>query len=242
MGLAKRAGLSASFLIALVICLAISMARPSQAALVVDLQNGAYVIADNGAFDSDPAIGSIINSTVVAGFGVSITVATSNSPGNPSAGILQVTSLNVQNLNANASTLMVRVSDTNFVLPGVPFGPMDLQSSVGGTFTLAPVGDMVSFQSFADPANLQPATTVLTPAQLFIKSNPGLTSESFNNTNNTAWSRGAGAYSLTNITTVVLSPNAQMNVAGTTLATAVPEPGTIAILGLAMPLLLFRRR
>lgn len=242
MGLAKRVGASKSFSIALMLFAALGFVQPSIAALVVDLQNGAVVISDNGALDSDPTVGSIINSTIVAGFGVSITVATSNSPGTPAAGILQVTSLGVQNLNASVGTLLVRVSDTNFTLPGGPLSAMNLESSVGGTFTLSPVGDLVNFQSFADPANLQPATAVLTPAQLFIKSAPGLTTESFNSTNNVGWSRGAGAYSLTNITTIMLSPGGQMNVSGTTVATAVPEPGTAVLLGLAIPLLLSRRR
>ena len=207
--------------------------KPANAALILDLQGGATTIVDNGAGDSDPTVGRIINTSVVAGFGVSITVAASNSPGDPTAGILQVQSLDIQNLNASPATLIVRVSDTNFTLPGAGGSPMKLESSVGGTFTLGAIGDVATFKSYADPANSQPAGPVSTPALTFLRAT-GNTTESFSGVDDVGWARGAGLYSLANVTTVMLSPGGQMNISGTTTATAVPEPATLALAGLGL--------
>jgi hypothetical protein len=217
----------------------LGVAASSQAALILDLQGGATVVADNGPGDSDLTIGRIINTSVTAGFGVSVTVAQSNSPGDPSAGILQVQSLDIQNMNPNPATLVLRVSDTGFTMPGGPL--MRLDSSVGGTFTLGAVGDLVTFQSFADPANGQPAGPVSTPAMLFTRATNNVT-ESFSGANSANWARGGGPYSLTNITTVMLSAGGQMNVSGTTTAVEVPEPQLLSALGLGVFGLLRRGR
>lgn len=101
----------------------------SRAALILDIQNGASIINDNGAGDSDPTVGRIINTSVVAGFGLSITVAASNSPGDPDAGVLQIQSLDIQNGNAIPASLKLRLSDTDFTLPGTPGASLRLESS-----------------------------------------------------------------------------------------------------------------
>ena len=186
--------------------------------------------------------GRIINTSVVAGFGVSVTVAASNSPGAPSGGLLQVQSLDIQNLSATPASLVIRVSDAGFTQPGGAGSPMLLSSSVGGTFTLGNVGDNVTFQSFADPNNAQPAGAVASPAQSFSKLNPALTTESFSSLTSAPFTRNAGAYSLTNITTTTLSAGGQLNISGTTTATAVPEPTTLALVGFGVTGLVVRRR
>jgi hypothetical protein len=215
--------------------------RTSNAALILDLQGGAVVITDNGAGDTDPTAGRIINTTNVAGFGITITVAQSNSPGSGAAGILQIQSLDVQNLNPNPATLIIRASDTNYTAPGAASSPMLLGSAVGGTFTNAAIGDDVTFQSFADPANGQPAGPVSTPNLVFFKSTLAST-ESFSGSNSSPWIRGAGPYSLTDVATMSLSAGGQMNLSGTTTATAVvPEPASLGFF-LGLGLLAARRR
>ncbi len=198
---------------------------------MINLNGGAIVVTDNGAGDLNPAVGQITNDSTVAGFGVALTVSLSNSPGGTN-GILQITSLDVQNLGAGTATLTILTSDTGYTSPGGAGSPMRLSSAVGGTFTNDPVGDTLSFQSFADPANGQPAGPVSTAPLTFIKGNPSLSTESFSGANGVNWTRAAGPYSLANLTTMTLSPNGQMNVSGTTTASLVPEPTSLALVGL----------
>lgn len=219
-------------------------APAAKAALIVDFGGAAPAVTDNGPGDSDLTSGRIISNTVVAGFGVSITVAASNSPGTSSVGVLNVQTLNIQNLGGATASLTVRVSDNNYTAPGAIGWLMDLASSAGGTFTGGNVGDSLSFQSFADGTNAQPATAFAMPVQPFSKLTT-LPTESFDNTITAQFTRGA-AYSLTNITSVTLSAGAQASFSGNTTATAaeppVPEPTGVAALLLGGLLATRRRR
>jgi hypothetical protein len=207
--------------------------------LELQYPSAGITILDNGAGDSDPTVGRIINSSTIAGVGVTINVANSNSPGSPSGGELQISDLTLQNGNASPASLTIQVSDINFTQPGSPGSPMLLTSSAGGTFTHSVVGvDTVQFTSFADPLNGQPAGPVSTLPLTFTKST-GLDPESFSGNDATAWVRGAGAYSLTNLTTISnLASGATLNFSGSTLAT--PEPTMLAA-GLAIGLGLLAR-
>jgi len=150
-------------------------APTAKAALVVNL-NGGTTITDNGAGDTDPATGQITNSSTVAGFGVAITVAESNSPGTSSSGLIQISSLSIKNQGAGQGSLTISVSDNNYTAPGTNGSPMLLESDIGGTFAKgSAAGDSVSFRSFVDPANVQPATVNGTAALSF--SNPSSTDQ-----------------------------------------------------------------
>lgn len=218
---------------------AISFTSSAQAALMVSY-NGGAPITDNGAGDSDPTSGSIVNSTVVGGFGVAITVAASNSPGTSSIGLLQVQSLDVHSIGASVATLHIAVSDTGFASPGTAGSPLLLSSSYGTTLTLGAAGDKTVFTSFADPSNAQPAVAVATLPLTATKSVANLTTESYSGLDTAAFIHGPTAYSLGNTIDVTLSPGGQANISGTTAATVAPEPTTLAALGAAS--LLFGRR
>jgi len=219
-----------------------ALALPARAALIVTL-NGSTTITDNGAGDTDATTGQIIANTTVAGFGVAITVAKSNSPGAAGLGVLEISSLDVRNSNAGNATLTINVSDNNYTTPAGAAGSlMKLESTASGNLTSAAVGNNVTFQSFVDPANGQPTAANATPLLTFTKANPVLNSEPFAGTISSAWTRGAGAYSLTSVTTVSLAPNAQAQISGTTTASAVPEPTSLALLLAAAPLVARRRR
>jgi len=215
--------------------------RGVDAALILNL-NGATTITDNGAGDSDPAVGRIVNTSVVAGFGISISIAASNSPGTATAGLLQISSLVIENQTPSPGTLTITTSDTNYTLPGGAGTPMTLENDIGGTFALgSAVGNTVSFRSFADPANSQPAGPVSTPALTFIKATTN-TTESFSGSNQAAWTRAAGPYSLANQAVITLASGGQVNISGTTTAEAVPEPASLALISAVAGALLVGRR
>jgi len=216
-------------------------ASRAQAALIVNL-NGVTSITDNAAGDSDPAVGRIINSSNVTGFGIAVSIAASNSPGTSTAGLLQISSLDIENQTGGTGVLTITVSDTNYTLPGAGIASMLLDSDIGGTFAQgSAVGNTVSFRSFADPANVQPAAAVSTPALIFLKATSS-TTEAFSGSNTVPWTRGAGAYSLANQAVITLTAGGQVNISGTTTATLVPEPASLAAIGLAGTALAMGRR
>lgn len=225
------------------------VAGSANAALVLDFPGSlAPPVFDNGAGDSDPTPGTIVNSSFILGFGIAITVSQSNSPGTPAAGLLQVQSLDIQSFNPAQATLNIRAFDDGFLLPGIAGTPAELRSNLGGTFTHPGVdlGDSVVFQSFVNNLNITPlGTPALPPGTIVTGLQPhfstGVLTESFSSNRMTPFVRGP-VYSLANVATVTLSPSAQLNFSGTTAVIAVPEPVTGSLLTLAGLGLLSRRR
>jgi len=215
--------------------------RSANAALQLILDGGTsnqLTINDNGLGDGSSLTGTIENiQSNYGGFAISVNVANSNSPGTATSGVLAIETLDVTNNNSVPATLTILTSDTNFTQPGGPLSLMNLQSSVSGTTSGAGATDNLTFQSFSDPANGQPATAVSTAKQSLTLS------PSFNNTVNQSWSLGAGGgpYSLANYITLTLSGNATANITGITTAT-VPEPTFGVIPAIALGLLARRRR
>ncbi len=214
--------------------------RSANAALVLILDGGTSnqtTILDNGIGDSANTVtGTIVNTGInFGGLAVTVNTANSNSPGASSSGTLSITTLAVTNNNNSPVQLTVQTSDTNYTLPGGPLSLMNLRSSLSGTSSGASASDTVTFQSFVDPANAQPATAVSSPLQSL-----PITS-SFNSTVNQSWTRGSGAYSLTNFLVINLGPLATANFTGIT-TTSVPEPTFGVVPALALGLLARRRK
>jgi MYXO-CTERM domain-containing protein len=215
--------------------------RSANAALELSLDGGVPVV-DNGAGDTNPSTGVLVNSTSIGGFVVTVSVASSNSPGNAASGQISIASLDITSNNPGPATLTIQTSDIGFAAPGGALSIMNLQSSVSGTFTANDsLNDSVSFISNADPANGQPAAATSTPIITINNAPP-----STNSTNSTHFVRGAGAYSLSDTITVTLYPNDTANITGTTTATdtgnSVPEPTLGVVPALALGLLARRRR
>ena len=228
--------------------------RSANASLMITFTSGASTVTvtdqeTSPVLDASPTVGEIITTTNVGTFGVQITVAVSNSPGSSSAGTLQITSLDITNsTNVGQQTLSILTSDTGYALPGNPPLSMNLNSAFTGTFgSGSQPTDNASFQSFADPNNGQPATANPTgPLSFSYPTTEAPNFTSFSGNNNVSWSRLATPYSLSDLTTVTLSPGASINITGTTTATAVspsvPEPTLGVVPALALGLLARRRR
>lgn len=167
-------------------------------------------------------------------------MARSNAPGTNLRGSLQITTITVRNDNPSEVVLKITTSDTNFSAPGVVGSPMNLGSAVGGTLLTSEVGDYVTFQSFADPDNAQPATAVATAPVTYNSTGPDL--QRFSLGSSAPFVRTGQAYSMSNVLTIRLSPFAEANISGTTTTTVIPEPGALATLAPAALLLARRRR
>jgi hypothetical protein len=212
--------------------------RSANAALVLVLDGGTTnqdTILDNGIGDTANTItGTIVNTQVnYGGFSIAVSTANSNSFGTSASGNISVSTLVVTNNNSVPATITLLTSDTGFTSPGSSGSLMNLVSSVSGTSSGG--GGTVSFQSFADPANAQPATAVSTAVQTLA------ITPSFNNTVNTSFTRGSGAYSLADFLSVTLAGGATATITGATTA-SVPEPTFGIVPALALGLLARRRR
>ena len=231
-------------------------AAPVQAAMMLTLTTsgvpGSVVILDNNVAsgDTQPAVGIISNTSFLYGdFSLTLTFATSNSPGLSTGDILQVTSIDVRNTGSGSRGLDISLSDNNFTNPAGP--TYNLASSVAATITGGTVGDSVRFQSYADSSNIlngHEATTGIQSGTLAVSavipvslSTPDV---------NTLFS-SAVPFSISNELTIALSGGAQANVSASTTVTAfadglggpvVPEPASLSLLVFAGMGLLSRRR
>jgi hypothetical protein len=223
----------------------------ANAALMLTLTSGSssITITDQGVNDQSSTPGIIqYNTSSFDGLNLSISLAESNSPGT-TEGTLSITSLDISSSTAsqaNPATLTLLASDTGYTMPGTGGSSMDLSSEIGGAFSNPAPGNQITFQSYVDPTNQQPASAdiannVSTPLQTF--NNP---TNSFDNTVHAPWTRGAGPYSLSDYMTIAIAaPGDYDNDTGITTASlstsSLPDPSMGVIPVLAMGLLVRRR-
>ncbi len=218
-----------AFVASSVACL-LGWASPARATFILTLQSGASTISitDNGAGDLDSTPGSIIYSGSVGSFMTNITTGFSNRPGDPGGGFLQISTLDGRNTSAGQATLTATLEDTSFTQPSS--ATLQLDSAIGITDLRSTSGDSLSFQSYADPGNVQGGTAVTTGLQSFALPTTSTTTAFSDNASPVNFA-GTGIYSMKNVTTITLSPNGEVNVSGTT--TVVPEPVSFGALALA---------
>jgi hypothetical protein len=237
-----------------ILALTAAEARAGSLEILVTESGGPTIpITDNGALDTDPAIGvinantTLLNLSLVnyqftaAGLG-----ANSNSPGTAVVGSLAQNGT-VQLLIGGTGSITIVATDVDYSLP-VP-GPGTLYSNNGNNFANGAAGDTQGFTSWYNPSNGLAATDVPSPTIGFVSTGPIGNSHSAD---------AAGTpitlvnpYGLTNSTTITLTggtPGAlsQVGWTGTTqVVSIIPEPASMALLLTALPVTLFgavRRR
>lgn len=221
--------------------LLVLMATPASAAAILRIEDvttgvGA-VIADNGANDGNPLLGNITFLGSIGGVSVNLTIAESKPI--TSGAALDVFSVSVE--SNGPSTLRLTFLDTEFNVAGAV-----LQQEVSGA--LAGSGSSATFQSWANLNNLVPgvgapqsvgaigAISPLVPAGSTpacaipgVTVGPGVFSELCT----TAFS-GDASYSLFNQATIVFASEGVALFDLDTSVVPVPEPGTMALVGVGL--------
>lgn len=216
-----------------IIALAVGVA-PAHATLQIAWDFGGTTggCVDNTGCDLNAAVGTLqladqtINGVTVNG---SIQTSTRSS----ALDILNTSSLSVVNTSGSSIPVTVTVSDNNFI------GPVTQFATAGSGVWQNAIGSTITLNWYNDPANAQGADTAGdTPGSLIdtFTSSALLAADSFSHNGAGAVADGA-LFSMTEQATGTLTAGATLLNRGQTeikSATAVPEPGSLALLGGAL--------
>lgn len=209
----------------------IAFAAPAQAAFQVTLSDGAttVTVADNGVGDLNSGVGEITFLGTVGVFKIAGDIATTNTPGDAVSGSLTTS---VTATSATGGTLTVLTSADGYTNPGGVGSEMALTSAFAGTGAGVGTAANATFQSYADSPGSLNGTGNATPLQSCIGLSGVLATQcAAATTAFSTFTRAAADYSLTNLLTLtVAGGTGQVQLQGTTTA-AVPEPGSMLLLG-----------
>lgn len=213
--------------------LALGMTTPARADLVIQLSvNGTSwtTVADE---PSGTSASYTSPSTNFHGFSIQSLTTASNSPGDSGFADLLGSDTSITNKNTSAATLYIKLSDTDFTSPYTP-GLISVDSHVGGTVIRPGSGNLMTFQSYIDPADGEATEIGFTPGAQDKATGLSITSGSFSNDAYLNITSGLTLpYSITESFQVTLSKGSEINFSSsTTLTSAVPEPSSLVLAGL----------
>jgi hypothetical protein len=215
--------------------------------LQITISEGAtsYVILDEGPLDTLLApppdnvnkIQAVAAALLFPDYKVIGLSASTNNPGDSTGANLTLGG-HVQRLTSGAApALIVSVTDTDYT--AAPGG--HLQSSASNTFTAAPTGDTRTFVSYFNPSNTAYATDVPQGPQVPLSfTSSGMALNSHGASAATVGVPSTSLYGLTSVSTITLSAaGADLVFGGSTQITAIPEPASMVLLALGVPLVVF---
>jgi hypothetical protein len=218
--------------------LGLTYAVPASATLMIaaDINGVIFTCSDNAVCDTNPATGTLqLNNLTLGGVTVNGSIQTSQlGVAGGAANILNTSSLSVINNNAGAISGTVTVSDIGFTAPvttATLSGSGTYQNSNGSTATLTWFGDTANGQGATAPG-VTPGTLLDTFSHTAIGATDSFStgnvpvafaaSSPFSLTENAVFSLNAGGTLLSRGQTIVSS------------VTAVPEPTSLAIMGVGL--------
>lgn len=186
----------------------------------------------NNVLATTSGANSVVYTGSVGGFSITLSFGVTNAPGT-SQGLVTVVDSLVQNVSAgNGATLKIVISGIGFSNPATDLSlspNMRLYSDASWTGTNAPfVGSSISFQGFADATNAGGLIDGTTLCTLF---GDGVSTSGNCGGNIGYFTRGAGDYSISQVTTFTLMQGDYVSNSAEVRATAVPEPASLALLG-----------
>jgi hypothetical protein len=165
------------------------------------------------------------------GFQLNLLSDDSNSPGSFPLAYLEGSQLHITNKNSGTATLYIKLGDTGFASPTVPPGAILVDSQIGGSVTVKGSANLLTFQSYVDPANGQNSATGFTSGA----QNPNITGtpKSYSSDASTTITSGlSSTYSITEYFKITLSASSQMGFQSSTDLSYTPEPSSMALAGL----------
>jgi hypothetical protein len=223
--------------------------------LQITISEGAvnYVILDEGPLDTLVApppdninkIQALAAALVFPDYKIVGLNATTNNPGvaDPTQGANLIVGGEVQKLTGGAAPpLIITVTDTDYNQPG---SPRSMQSISSTQFTGEPVGTK-TFQSWYNPTNALYAKDIPQSALPQSYTSSGAALNGLTQPSGLLPVPPAGLYGLTNETVITMgTAGGDLVFGGSTLITSVPEPASMSLLALGLPLIVWnmmRRR
>lgn len=217
--------------------------RAASLELIVTESGGPpIIISDGSVFDTNPLAGAItVDVTLLNGLLTNYQFndlgALSNSPGGNTASLSQTGT--VQLITGGSGSISIVATDVDFNLPSGPLAV--LQGSGQGLFTATTAGNNQTFQSWYNPSNSLAGKE--NPATLLTFTSTGPIPNQHGGDQPIAISPGVTPFGLTNENVITLTGGTSTNPAkdqfgGSTVLTAVPEPASVALMGIALPLAL----
>ncbi len=188
---------------------------PAQATLILSISDGDETVTSTD-FDSDGAV-VFIGSVGDWVFNVTIGVADPLNGDDLTTSSLDLTSINVSGTSESGGTLYISLTDTD---NNVPIGETNFYVGVGGN-----TDGNVSFTSYIDTTNAEFGTETL------VYDTGALTGSPFS-------SQGyggvdvSGPYSITTVATI--THDSGVNVTSFAHTVEIPEPGSLALLGIGL--------
>jgi hypothetical protein len=231
-----------------------SNAQAGLSLVVTEGANPAIVIADGGSLDQDGVVNGVINvitdgglNTLLTDFSFDSLSGASNAlfgSGNDIAAVAQSGNV-VRTATGGTQSISIQAIEDNFLFP--TGDPKAMRTAAADTFANTTAGDSRLFQSTFDATGAggglinSPLLAFVPPVGTgpFGTSNPGV---------DTLLGVQPLPYVLSNTTVITLGANVSANnpqrdlFNGATAVTAVPEPGSLALMFLGIPALVVGRR